>query len=111
MNVNPLIQKLEAVTGLPVAPDVYEGENDKYIVYTYQDERPVQWGDNRVKDDTAWIDVALFTPKNFNYMELKHQIRDYLEGAGFIVSDIRSWLDGDDYIRHTSLTAQYTEHR
>lgn len=111
MNVNPLLQGLTEVTGLPVEPDLYEGEEDKYIVYTYQDERPVQWGDNRPLDDTAWIDVALYTPKRFNYMRLKHQVRDYLENKGFIVSDIRSWLDPDgngDYVRHTTFNAQYT---
>ena len=44
MDVNKDIQALESITGLPVSPDIYIGNADKYIVYTYTDERPVFWG-------------------------------------------------------------------
>ena len=39
MDVNAEIQVLESITGLPVSPDVYSGDDDKYIVYSYEDER------------------------------------------------------------------------
>ena len=113
MNVNPLIEGLSEATGLDVSPDIYEGEHDKYIVYTYEDERPVNWGDGRVHHNTVWVNVSLYTPKHFNHMALKHKIRDYLESNGFIVSDIRSFLEtyANTYIRNTSFSVTYTEHR
>ena len=111
MNVNPLIQTLSTITNLPVEPDMYEGEASSYIVYTYEDERPVYFGDGRAKHDTAWVSVALYTPKNADYMQLKKLIRDHLEALGFIVTDISSWLEpyAGDYIRRTTFSVTYTE--
>ena len=92
MNVNPEIQKLEEITGLPVSPDVYPYDGSKYITYEYTDERGTFWGDDYALDDQATIRVNLFTPPKTNYMEYKHQIRDYLETIG-IVDEITSWLE------------------
>ena len=41
MNVNPFLMRLEDVTGLPVVPDLYEGDSKSYITFTYEDERPI----------------------------------------------------------------------
>ncbi len=92
MNVNPDIQKLADITGLPVSPDLYSYDGNKYIVYEYTDERPVFWGDDTTLYDQATVRVSLYTPTKFNHMELKHQIRDYLETLGE-VDDISSWIE------------------
>lgn len=92
MNVNTEIQNLSSVTGLNVSPDIYTGNEDRYIVYTYTDERPVFWGDDNVIADQATIQVSLYTPPKIDYMGYKHQIRDYLESIG-IVNEIESWLE------------------
>ena len=39
MNVNGLIMTLQNTVNYPVAPDLYEGKEDKYITFTYEDER------------------------------------------------------------------------
>lgn len=91
MNVNSLISELKRITGLPVVPDLYQGESDKWITFTYQDERPVYFGDNVPLADTAYISVNLFTPKDFNYMTLKADIKDYLESIG-IVTNCESYV-------------------
>lgn len=117
MDVNIDIQELGKITGLPVSPDLYSGNAEKYIVYTYADERAVFWGDDEVLADQATIQVNMFTPPKFNYMELKHKIRDYLETLGEI-EEISSWLETftaknntEQITRHTSFSVTITKER
>lgn len=115
MNCNQLIIETLAPTELPVVQDEYTGASKNYIVFIYTDEVPVLWSDNGVDADTAYIQLQLITPKNFNYFALKHQIRDLLEGAGFIVTSIQSWLgdeyNGTDKVRQTIFELTYSESR
>ena len=117
MDVNKDIQELGVITGLPISPDVYSGNAEKYIVYTYADERPVYWGDDQTMADQAIIQVNMFTPPKFNYMSLKHKIRDYLETLGEI-SEISSWIETftaknnlEQTIRHTTFSVTITKER
>lgn len=115
MNCNKLLIDTLAATELPVVQDEYTGKAEKYIVFIYTDEIPVLWSDNRVDADTVFIQLQLITPKNFNYFALKHQIRDLLEGAGFIITSTQTML-GDEYngtekVRQTIFEIQYSETR
>ena len=115
MNLNEKVTDLLAATGLPVDQDEYEGKKDKYIIFTFPDERPGAYADNRPTADPVYIQVQLITPKNFNYFDLKKKIRNLLEGADFSVTSIRSFL-GDTYqgtekTRQTVFEVTYTEGR
>lgn len=116
MNLNKtLITELHTATGFPVAPDEYDGTEDKYIIFTYVNERPELFGDNLPIADTAYLQLQLITPKSYNYMTAKHTIRDTLEGLGFIVTSIYSMLgdviQGTDKIRQTIFEVTFTEPR
>lgn len=113
MNINNhLITVLNNATGLSVSPDFYEGTDDKYILFSYIDERPISYGDNVPLGDTAYLQIQLITPKSYNYMNLKHQIRNALEENDFSVTSIRSMLgdaiQGTENIRQTIFEANYT---
>ena len=117
MNVNKDIQKLKNITGLNVSPDIYSGNEESYIVYNYTDERPVLFGDDSVEADQATVQVNLYTPPKFNYMDLKHAIRDYLETIG-IVNEIMSWLETytsknnlEKTVRRTTFNVTITKER
>ena len=112
MNVNPLIMALKDITKLPVVPDIYEGTSEKWITFTYQDERPVFFGDDEVLDDTAYISVNLFTPKDFNYMAVKETIKTYLETIG-IVTNCESYvyMENQIPIRQTIFEVTITKDR
>lgn len=116
MDVNKKLKDLlEGPTGLKVDQDEHSGKDSKYIIFTYADERPETYGDNKPESDTVYLNIQLITPKNFNYMKLKHEIRDLLEGADFIVTSISSFL-GDVYFgtektRQTVFEVKYTEQR
>lgn len=116
MNLNELLIKLLGETGLEVVQDFYDGEADRYILFSYEDERPENWGDNQAGADTAYIQIQLITPKEFDYFTLKKKIRDLLEGADFIVTSTRSFLGsgvyvGTEKIRQTIFHVEYTEGR
>lgn len=115
MNCNQLIIETLAPTNLPVVQDEYTGKDDKYIVFIYTDEIPALWGDDGVLADTVFIQVQLITPKNYNYFTLKHQIRDLLEGAGFLVTSTQSFLgdryNGTENVRQTIFEANLSETR
>ena len=115
MNLNEKIISLLGSTGMPVEQDEYIGEEKKYIVFIYEDEEPAAYGDNKPSADTAYIQIQLITPKNFNYFELKDKIRDLLEEADFSVTSIRSRLGdvyfGTEKIRQTIFQVEYTEGR
>lgn len=117
MNLNPIIEGLsnQSVTGLPTNQDEYDGQSDKYIVFVYEDERPAEHGDDKVLSDIAYIRITLYTPKNFNYFEVKDKIRNYLEETGFCVTSIESYLaqgiQATSKIRNTVFETNYTKNR
>ena len=115
MNLNDKLKELLGVTGLPVEQDEYTEHSDTYIIFVYETEGPAEHADNKVTADTAYLQIQLITPKNFNYFPLKKEIRNLLEGADFLVKSIRSFL-GDVYhgtnkIRQTVFEVTYTESR
>lgn len=112
MNVNPLLMELKNITKYPVNPDIYEGTSDKWITFTYQDERPSFFGDNDVLDDIAYISVNLFTPKAFNYMPMKEKIKNYLESIG-VLTNCESYVYTENQIpiRQTIFEVQITKER
>ena len=115
MDLNEILINLLGGTGLPVEQDLYKGKEDKYIVFTYEDESPEEHGDNRPIADTAYLQIQLITPNNFNYFNLKKKIRKLLEDADFSVTSIRSFLGdvyvGTEKIRQTVFQVEYTEGR
>lgn len=115
MNLNEMLKNLLSRTGLPVEQDEYIGPEEIYIIFVYEDERPEAHADNRPTADTAWLQVQLITPKNYNYFSLKKKIRDLLEEAGFFVTSTRSFLGdvyhGTEKTRQTVFEVTYTESR
>lgn len=115
MDLNEKLMGMEQETGIPVFPDFAPAQEEKSITFTYEDEKPVLHGNNCPVADTAYLQISLYTPEGFDYMPAKHAIRDYLEGAGFSVTSIQSWLDqdltGTKRTRHTVFEANYTEMR
>lgn len=115
MNFSEKVINLLGATGLPVEQDEYEGKENKYIIFIFEDETPAAHADNRVTADTVYIQVQLITPKNYNYYPLKKQIRNLLEDADFFVTSIGSFLGdvyhGTEKTRQTVFYANYTEQR
>lgn len=115
MNLNKKIISLMKSIKLPAEESEYTGIKKNYVVFTYEDEKPVHFGDNCALADTCYIQLQLITPKEFNYFNLKKKVRDALESAGFFVTSTRTFL-GDVYqetekTRQTVFECSYTETR
>lgn len=115
-DIDELICALTEYTGYPVEEGKYLGDEDRYIVYVYEDEKPVYFGDDNVLADTAYIQLSFYCPKNHDYKPDKKKIRDYLEHNGFHVTSIQAWIDdkaitGTDDVRHVVFSINYTQER
>ena len=113
MNVNPKLKALEKVTGYPVEQDEYEGTSDRYIVFTYEDERAALRGDNRETARTAYLMVCLFVPKSHDYFEDKDKLEAELVRQGFTIESCQVWLEearkGTEKIRRITISVNITE--
>ena len=85
MDKNAVFMELERLTGLEVEIDRYTGNSDKYITFQYAYEGPSEHADDVVLMERTDIQVHLYVPKHFDYMQLKRIIRDHLEGNEFEV--------------------------
>ncbi len=119
MNINEQMLGLEAVTGLKVQPDLHTGSEENYITFTYASEVPDQCADDAPEADTAIIYVNLYTEQNYNYMQLKENIKYYLESLEECVvrnvftnlEDYKTNANTVKYKRHTTFEIEITQWR
>lgn len=83
MNVDSKVMELEKATGYPVAPGLYKGTSDKYIIYTTEDERPDLYADDEDQTEEAVIQVQFICPYDFDYHETKKTIKRTMKEQGF----------------------------
>lgn len=110
MNVNSMIMTLKDVVHCPVAPDLYEGKEEKYITFTYEDERSALDADDEEQETVAYLQITLYTPPLQEYMEDKKKIKTELKRLGFCVESIQSWVDSyaPEKKRHTVFNVNIT---
>lgn len=95
MNVDDKMMKLAEATGYPVAPGIYKGSSDKYIIYTTEDERPGLYGDDEEQTEEAVIQVQFICPYDFNYQAVKKIIKKTMKKQGFSVESFREIINTD----------------
>lgn len=105
MNVNKELLELKKILNCPVAQDVYDGKENRWIVFTYADERGVYFGDDEEEMTRVYINLSYYTPIAYNYFEDKKNIKKSLMKNGFFIEYIKSWVEdldiGIEKIRHT----------
>jgi hypothetical protein len=89
-----------------ISPNVYKGTATTYIVFNYEDDRATEYEDNEPKSDTAYLQIHLFCPGDFNYNTLKKQIRSKLYLAGFSYPQISSFYEDDTDKNHLIFQCQ-----
>lgn len=112
MNLNPIFEAIPEKLGYPVEQDMYQGNEKVYAIYCYTDEKGAVFGNNKPLIDKVYMRLQLYTPKNYNYMSLKHKTRDYLESQGFSITSITTWLEAAldneaEKIRCTAMSMEY----
>lgn len=82
MTVNEkLIAALEPV-GLPVFPNMKQGDPEKYFVFNYT-EMPTDFGDDEPEHIKNMIQVHLFLPVDFDGVQLRKETKRCLVRGGF----------------------------
>lgn len=104
MNVNPIIIGALSPLGLPVVPNVYEGDSEEYIVFNYADERPIISGNDTDLIDRTTIQVHYFTKSN--PQQNKKAIRRLLRAAGFIIISTDEFYEDDTRFTHVVVEAE-----
>lgn len=110
MNVNQLIIEAGSAIGYPVAQDIYTGSKEKYITFTYEDERAALYADDEEQIETAYLMVSMVTPTDYNYFSDSAKLKKKLKKSGFNVPSIQSWIEneGTKKIRRTIFTVNIT---
>ena len=115
MELNELLLSIFKELGIEASQDEYLGKQKKYVTFTYYDEQPTSWGDNKVTSDTAYIQIQFITPKNYDYFAEKKAIRNALEKNDFIIINGETFLNnvysGTDKLRTCVWNVKYTEMR
>lgn len=93
MNVDEKIMTLSEATGYPVAPGIYKGSSDKYIIFTTEDERPDLYADDDDQTEEAVIQVQFICPYDFDYHEVKKIINRTMKKQGFTVESFREIIN------------------
>lgn len=114
LNINELlVTDLAKEIGHPVEQDLYEPpskeEKDEiFVEFSYEDETPVFFGDNRPIFDNTYVQLKLTTPKDVNYFPLKEKIVRFLEKNGLVVNHTFSYLEKayDNKMRCTIFEAE-----
>ena len=119
MNVNPEMMGLGEVTGLSVFPDAHEEDGQNYITFTYAGEEYELAADDAPEADTATLYVNLYTEMQFNFLAMKEQIKEYLEGLDYCtvtnifttVEEYRTNANSVKFKRHTTFIIDITKWR
>ncbi len=113
MGIRERVMVLGKALGYPVEQDEYEGIGERYIVYTYEDERGSLWGDDREVAVTTWVQVSLFIPKTDDYDADKRKMKRILEAEGFQVESVQVWVEhlSGRKVRRITFSVNITEAR
>lgn len=110
MNINPLMMAIGKENGLPVAQDLYEGSEDKFLVFTYVvDDMAVISADNETIVEGCEVYLNLYVPKTYDYMNLKEAIKHSLKDKGFTLSETSTFLEQDTGYRHIVFEIEYSK--
>lgn len=93
MNVNGIMLGLEAVTGLEVEEDLYEGKNEEHITFTYADEHYDEFGDNKPIAEQCDMQIKVVLLKDTDYFDLKENIKLYLLQNEAFEINAQSYMD------------------
>ncbi|MFA7256794.1 MAG: hypothetical protein WC047_04400 [Kiritimatiellales bacterium] len=100
MDVNALVKTTLASLGYPVAFLNYSGTATTYITFNYEDDRAIEYADDKPIIDAAYIQVHLFAPGTFDFMSVKRQIRFKLFKAGFTYPTVTSLYETETKTNH-----------
>lgn len=80
--------------GFPCEPDIYTGDEERYFVYNYADERGSLYADDVPGGVIASVQVHFYLPADENFIKVKNQIREALFRQGFTFPEVTMLREG-----------------
>ena len=111
MNINKKIIDTLSPLGLPVKENLYTGNETQWIVFNYADDRGDAYANDAPAVEVATMHIHLYAPLDFNYQNLKKQIRSLLFEAGFSYATVSTEIETDTRLRHLIFECEYVEGR
>jgi len=96
MNLNKELLALSQVLDCPVKQDIYKGKENRFAVFTYENEEPELCADNDVVIEKASIQLSYYVPETYNYFSDKAAIKQYLRGLDYYIESIQTFMDDED---------------
>lgn len=109
MSVNQIIENALRTIVPSIWPLVCPDENapDEYVVYNPELDVPEDFGDNEAGAWVQYMQVHLYTRKN--YLKKRKEIRKALTLAGFLISDITTMYEKDSKYYHLCFSCSIEE--
>jgi hypothetical protein len=96
MNLNSELLALSTILNCPVKQDVYKGKENRFVVFTYENEEPELCGDNDVLIEKGSIQLSYYVPESYNYFNDKATIKSYLRGLDYYIESVQTFMDDED---------------
>lgn len=111
MNINQKIIDTLSTLGLPVKESIYTGNEEKWIVFNYADDRGDAYANDAPTVEVVTMHIHLYVPLVFNYPKMKKDIRSLLFEAGFSYATVSTEIETDTRLRHLIFECEYVEGR
>ena len=106
--LNELLVDTLSGLSIDVSQDLYTGKKNKYIVFSYEDDRGELYADNKPKKNRVWMQIHLYLPNNEDYRKLKKEIRSRLFEIGFSYAQIAiNTVETETKLRHICFRTEY----
>lgn len=96
MNLNKELLALSQVLNCPVEQDIYKGKENRFAVFTYENEEPELCADNDVVIEKASIQLSYYVPEIYNYFSDKAAIKQYFRGLDYYIESTQTFMDDED---------------
>lgn len=83
ISTNEKLVNLAKLIGLEISQDIYEGDKEKFLTFTIQDSRCVEFADDIPKKDIDYVMIQYHAPFEYNYIKDVNLIKKELFKMGF----------------------------
>jgi len=109
LTVDALLQHTIEGAGLPVKWNEYKGKKPEYIVLNDEDERRVDYADNRPQSKLFRWQVHIFTPDTSDYRKIKNEVQELLLSKDFTIKYTKILYEKETETMHVVISCSITE--
>jgi hypothetical protein len=100
MTVNEIIMNAIKNVGYTAYADTYIGNDHAYITFNFADERGIKFEDDEEILTRYSMQIHLFCPKDYDYTQLKKDIKKELKKSRFSGISIQNLYESETKKRH-----------